>query len=92
MLAQKLKKLLSEKGISKPSLAEKVKVAPEVIEQISMGKYPTEPNLLNKIAQALEVDLVDLYCTPEPINIKPIYVEKRGYYIKVGELKTRMFN
>lgn len=61
MAVLRLKEIMKEKGISREELAQKVDVSMTTISNISTEKnYPTIPLLLS-IAEALEVDVREMF-------------------------------
>lgn len=87
MSTLRLKELLAEKGYSSKYLAEKVEVTPATISNINNGNHFPKEELLIKIAEVLGVEVRDLFKTNTKLSGSPIYIEKDGKYIKVGELK-----
>ena len=62
----RLRDLLKQKEITGKSLAEKVGVSDNTISFILTGKTHPRPELLLKIAAALDVDLKDLFISTKP--------------------------
>lgn len=62
----RLRDLLKQKKITGKSLAEKVGVSDNTISFILTGKTHPRPELLLKIAAALDVDLKDLFISTKP--------------------------
>ena len=62
----RLRDLLKQKEITGKSLAEKVGVSDNTISFILTGKTHPRPELLLKIAAALDVDLRDLFISTKP--------------------------
>lgn len=83
----RLKEILKEKGISGKDLAEKVDVSENTISFISTGKTQPRFELLRKIAEALGVDIRELFIPTKEQPGKAIYIEKDGKYINIGELQ-----
>lgn len=83
----RLKDILAEKGISSKYLSEKVGVTPATISNINNGNHFPKQDLLLKLAEVLQVDVKDLFHSTKTKPQEPIYIEKDGKYIKIGELK-----
>lgn len=62
----RLRDLLKQKEITGKSLAEKVGVSDNTISFILTGKTHPRPELLLKIAAALDVDLRELFISTKP--------------------------
>ena len=62
----RLRDLLKQKEITGKSLAEKVGVSDNTISFILTGKTHPRPELLLKIAEALDVDIKDLFISTKP--------------------------
>ncbi|WP_417873879.1 helix-turn-helix transcriptional regulator [Xanthomarina gelatinilytica] len=82
----RLKELLKEKGISGKDLAAQVGVAENTISFIVTGKTQPRFELLTKIAEALEVDIRDLFIPTKGDTLETIYILKDGQYTPVGKL------
>lgn len=81
----RLKELLKEKDITGKELADKVGVSPVAISNISSGNSFPKPELLVKIAEELDVDVRDLF-NPTKDNREPIYIERNGKFLSIGEI------
>ena len=62
----RLKELLKEKGVTGKQLAEIVGVSQPAISEFATNKSHPRPELLLKIAAALDVDLKDLFISTKP--------------------------
>jgi transcriptional regulator with XRE-family HTH domain len=62
-LAENMKKYRKIQGISQEKLAEKMKTAPNYIAMIEVGKKFPSASMLERIAQALNVDTPELFTT-----------------------------
>lgn len=77
-----------EKGITGKDLAERVGVSSVAISNIASGNSFPKPELLKKIAEELNVDIRELFVpTKEESATEPIYIEREGRFIQIGELK-----
>lgn len=89
----RLKELLIEKGISGKDLAAKVEVTPASISNIVQGNSFPKPDLLVKIADALNVDVRELLISTRETETKTetetIFAFREGSYIPIGELKKK---
>ncbi len=85
----RLKEVLKDKGMSGKDLAERVDVHPQTISNIIQGSNFPKPELLKNIAEALDVDIRELFEPTKEENKEPIYIEKDGRYINIGELKIK---
>ena len=74
VLANNMKKYRKMQGISQAKLAEKINSATNYIAMIEIGKKFPSPNMLERIAQALNVDTPELFTTQTvafiPLNNK----------------------
>lgn len=62
----RLKELLKEKGVTGKQLADMVGVSQPAISEFVTNKSHPRPELLLKIATALDVDLKDLFISTKP--------------------------
>lgn len=88
----RIKELLMEKKMTGKDLSSKVNVSTVAISNIASGNSFPKPDLLLKIAEALDVDVRELFIpTKESIEDQkePIYIEKDGKYINIGELRLK---
>ena len=65
LLAFNIKQNRSKLGISQAKLAEKASASTQYIAMIELGKKYPSPEMLEKLALALEIDSLDLF-TPLP--------------------------
>lgn len=82
----RLKEVLKEKGMSGKDLATRVGVAENSISFIVTGKTQPRFELLNKIAEVLEVDIRELFNPTKGDPLETIYILKDGQYTPVGKL------
>lgn len=85
----RLKEVLTEKGISGKDLAAKVEVTPASISNIVQGNSFPKPDLLIKIAEALNVDVRELLKSTRETDTETIFAFREGSYIPIGELKKQ---
>jgi transcriptional regulator with XRE-family HTH domain len=91
----KIKELLKEKGMTSKDLAEKLDVTPATVSNINNGNHFPKPDLLLKIAEVLDVDIKELFLSTKDSTGKgkePIYIEKGGKYINIGEIRLNGIN
>ena len=82
LLAKNMKKYRQILGISQSALAEKVGCSTTLIGNIEINKrFPSAENI-NRIANALEVQISDLFLEQEPESMKKMASKQ--------ELKTRL--
>lgn len=65
----RIKELCKEKGITQKDLAGKLGVTDISLNKTLRGEYP-QLQTLEKIAEALEVEIVDLFENSKAINLK----------------------
>ena len=85
----RLKEVLAEKGISGKDLAAKVEVTPASISNIVQGNSFPKPELLIKIAEALNVDVRELLISTRGTAAETIFAFREGSYIPIGELNKQ---
>lgn len=83
----RLKEVLKEKGMTGKQLSEKVNVTPASISNIVSGDGIPRKDLLLQIAEALDVDVKDLFNSTKQVETETIYALRDGSYIPIGELK-----
>lgn len=77
----RVKEVAKQKGLQLKDVAEKMDIARESLTRIIKGN-PTLDTLV-KIADALEVDIVELFPHPNPNNVTG-YLEYQGEVIKIN--------
>ena len=82
----RLKDVLKSKGVSGKELAERVEVSPQTISNIIQGSNFPKPELLNKIAEELDVDIRELFISTKENTGEPVYIQRDGQYIHVGDI------
>ena len=88
LLTQNMKKYRQIMGISQVALAEKVGCSTTLIGNIEIGKrFPSALNI-NRIAEALEVKVADLFSEEEPQSMK-VMASKKELKAKFGELMDK---
>lgn len=83
----RLKETLKEKGITGKELAEAVNVTPASISNIVQGNSFPKPELLKAIAEALEVDIKDLFNSTINTDMETIYIKKNSEFVAIGRIK-----
>lgn len=87
----RIKDILKQKGMTSKTLSERLEVTPATVSNIANGNHFPKPELLNRIAEELDVDIRDLfYPTKEEEAKELIYVHRDGKYISIGELKMEI--
>ncbi len=81
----RLKEILNEKGVTGKELAKETGVTPASISNIVQGNSFPKPELLQKIAQILDVDIKDLFVSTK--GKETLYVERGGEFVPIGEIK-----
>ena len=81
----RIKEVAKEKGFTITGLAEKLGMSQVSMSRIINGN-PTTETLL-KIAEALDVDVKELFVSTHKSETETIYVQRDGTYIPVGEIK-----
>ncbi|UJH91684.1 helix-turn-helix transcriptional regulator [Antarcticibacterium sp. 1MA-6-2] len=77
-------------------LAEKVGVSPVAVSNIASGNSFPKPDLLKSIADALDVDIRELFNptkeAPLESTREALYIRKNGDYIGIGEIDLSSIN
>lgn len=68
-IGDNIKRIRKEKGLTQKKLAELLKVTPQNLAQYENGRRLPKRETINKIANALEVDSVDLTDDTNEVNI-----------------------
>ena len=88
----RIKELLKEKAIAGKDLADMVGVSPNTISNVVKGNNFPKPELLKAIAEALDVDIRELfYPTKEASERNRLIVEHDGKYYPIGEIDKKLF-
>ena len=80
----RLKEIMNLKGISRDDLASKVGVSPTTVSNISSEKNLPTIQLLLKIAEALDVDVRELFISTKGTAISQQEVEEAKAHILKG--------
>lgn len=80
-----IKEIIKEKGYTVTSLAEKLGMTQVSLSRIINGNPTVET--LEKIANALDVDVRDLFNSTNNNETETIYINRNGNFIPIGELK-----
>ena len=88
----RLKEVLTEKGMQNKDLAEKIGVTPTTISNITQGNNFPKPETLLKIAEALDVDIRELFVTTKDEETTPIYIKENGEYNEIGTINFEKFH
>ena len=80
-----IKQVIKEKGYSVTSLAKKIGMTQVSLSRIINGNPTVET--LEKIANALDVDIKDLFNSTNDSDAETIYVNRDGNFVPIGELK-----
>ena len=88
----RLKSVLQEKGVMGKDLAERVGVSSVAISNIASGNSFPKPDLLKKIAEELDVDIRELFISTKEGSREPVYIQREGKYISVGEINLKAGN
>lgn len=83
----RLKEILNEKGINGKDLANWVNVTPASISNIVQGNSFPKPELLIKIANALDIDVRELFYPTKETESETIFILRDGNYLPIGTLK-----
>ncbi|MFV9550409.1 helix-turn-helix domain-containing protein [Algibacter sp. PT7-4] len=81
----RIKKILKEQGKTQIDLANELSVSPIGLNKMINGNPTLET--LQKIANVLNVEVVDLFNHKNNDNVETIYALREGVYVPVGELK-----
>ncbi|WP_010665483.1 helix-turn-helix domain-containing protein [Marinilabilia salmonicolor] len=83
----KIKEIAKEKGITLDELAQRLNMHRVSLSRI-IGKNsnPTVKSL-QKIADVLEVDLIDLFDASESTNREVIYIKQNGKFLPAGHIE-----
>ena len=82
----RLKAILQERGITGKDLSERVGVSSVAISNIVSGNSFPKPELLLKIADELDMDVRELFNPTKDNSGEPVYVERGGRYVRIGEI------
>ena len=88
----RLKELLKEKNVAGKDLAESVGVSANTISRIAKGSSFPSGDLLKKIAEELDVDIRELFLSTKEGSREPVYIQREGKFISVGEINLNAGN
>lgn len=80
----RIKEVLKDKKISQIELAEKLEITTVGLNKIINGN-PTAETLL-KIAEALDVDIKDLFVSTKETDKEILYIKREGNYLPIGTI------
>lgn len=83
----RLKDLIKEKGTSGKELAETVGVTPVTISNIVKGNNFPKPELLLRIAGALDVDIRELFHPTKRGELLNGFIEHNGHVTRITSFK-----
>ncbi len=83
----RLKEILKEKGVTGKELADMIGVTPASISNIIQGNSFPKPETLLNIANALNVDIRDLFEPTKSTFKRPLFIkDDNGVFLEVGTL------
>jgi len=82
----RLKEVLDEKNMLGQDLAAKIGVTPTTISNITKGNNFPKPETLVKIAEALDVDIRDLFISTKDTQHETIFIKKENTFIPIGRI------
>lgn len=86
----RLKEILKEKGVTGKELADMIGVTPASISNIIQGNSFPKPETLLNIANALNVDIRDLFNSTTTTTATPLYIKNdKGDFVECGALYSQ---
>lgn len=83
----RIKEVLLENNLTGKELAERINVTQASVSNIVNGNSFPKPETLLKIAEALDVDVRELFISTKNDNKKePIFIKKDGSFLQIGYL------
>lgn len=82
----RVREVLDEKNMLGQDLAAKIGVTPTTISNITKGNNFPKPETLVKIAEALDVDIRDLFISTKPEKSDTIFVKRQNDFIPIGKI------
>lgn len=82
----RLKEVLDEKNMLGQDLAAKIGVTPTTISNITQGNNFPKPETLLKIAEALDVDIRDLFISTKPQKFDTVFIKRENDFIPIGKI------
>ncbi|SDE72281.1 helix-turn-helix domain-containing protein [Epilithonimonas hungarica] len=86
----RIKEILKEKKLSQIDLAEKLEITTVGLNKIINGN-PTAETLL-KIAEALDVDVKELFISTKDQETTPIYIKEGAGFSEIGTINFEKFH
>lgn len=83
----RIKTILKEKGVTQKDLASQVDITENALSMIINGKRQPRFELLITIAEALDVDIRDLFEPTKEGGTVPIYIKDGDELREVGEIR-----
>ena len=83
----RLKDILTEKKMTGKELASLIDVTPASISNIVQGNSFSKPETLLKIAEALDMDIRDLFISTKEVGKESIFIKRGTDFIKIGEIE-----
>lgn len=84
----RLREVLDEKNMLGQDLAAKIGVTPTTISNITKGNNFPKPETLVKIAEALDVDIRDLFISTKESKFETIFIKKENEFIPIGKIQN----
>lgn len=88
----RLRELLKERNITGKEFAEKMGFSTNTASNLITGKSFPSGKDLKAIADYLELDIKELFNSTKEDPTRSIFVEQKGKFIKVGELKLDLLD
>lgn len=85
----KLGELLKERKITGKQFAEDLGFSQNTASNLINGKSFPSGKDLKAIADYLDVDIRKLFNPTKEMDTEPIYIEKDGSFLKIGEIKIK---
>ena len=83
----RIKEVLLENNLTGKELAERINVTQASVSNIVNGNSFPKPETLLKIAEALDVDVRELFISTKNDNMRePIFIKKDGSFFQIGYL------
>lgn len=90
-LGKKIREIRKSKKISQMDLAYSVNMSMNTISYIELGKIAPKVDTLNKIANVLKVNILELFLFSN-INIKPNNTKFDGIFKKLEQCDSKIIN
>ena len=82
----RLAEVLAEKGMQGKELAEKLGITLTTVSNITQGNNFPKPETLLKIAEALDVDIRELFIPTKKTEAEAVYMKRNGDFVEVGNI------